>query len=83
MPRFTMSKTDKTRPFWVKKEDYKIYRPRLNEDQRVWEYRTYKWWMGEFRCSCKRCGYDAYQTPRRKLDRAESKRVSRSWEKEY
>lgn len=78
-----MSRTDKTRPYWVKQEDHKICRPRLETEQRSWEYRLYKWWIGEFRCSCNMCGYDSYGTPRRKLDRAEGKRLARDWKKEW
>lgn len=81
--RVYMSRTDKTRPFWVKKDEYKVCRPRTEEGNKFAEYRTYEWWRGEFRCGCMMCGYDAYGTPRRKLDRAEGKRQARNWKKEW
>lgn len=71
-----MSRTDKTRPYWVKKKDYPILYPRL-EDHDGWSFRTYEWWRGEFRCPCKMCGWDSYGTPLRKKQRAESKKIIR------
>jgi hypothetical protein len=75
-----MSRTDKTRPFWVKRKDYEIKRPRLTEEENPWTYRLYEHWRGEFRCGCMMCGYDSWGTPRRKRDRAETKRIIRNEE---
>jgi hypothetical protein len=70
----TMSRTDKTRPYWVKKQEYANRFPRTEDD---WPrtYRAYKWWHPEFRCGCGLCGWDGnFETPRRKKQRAEAKR---------
>lgn len=79
-----MSRTDKTRPFWVKREEYKICRPRLTEEAKPWTYQLYEYWRGEFRCGCKMCGWDAYGTPQRKTRRAwEKKYCSDGWREEW
>jgi hypothetical protein len=77
-----VSRTDKTRPFWVKQVEYTTCFPRTKDD---WPrtYRAYEWWRGEFRCCCKMCGYDAFGTPLRKRRRAEGKRIVRNWWREY
>lgn len=35
------------------------------------------------RCGCDMCGYDAFQTPRRKRQRKEGKRIARNWRDEW
>lgn len=77
-----MSDTDKTRPFWVKQEEYRNRFPRT-EDDFPRSYRAYKWWHPEFRCGCAMCGYDAFETPLRKRLRAEGKKAIQEGLRDY
>jgi hypothetical protein len=78
-----VARTDKTRPWQVKVKEYEVKRPRHVDRELGWTYWTYEWWRGEFRCGCKTCGYDAFETPRRKKQRTEGKRQTRDWLREY
>lgn len=50
-----MSKTDKTRPWRVRRQDHEVKRPRLTQDDPYLSHCTYKWWLGEMRCGCPMC----------------------------
>lgn len=76
-----MSKTDKTRPYWVKKNEYKNHFPRTSDDfPRT--YRQYEWWRGEFSCSCPGLCSIGLKEKGRKI-RREGKRQARDWHREY
>lgn len=51
-----VSKTDKTRPWWVRTQDLKLERPRQRPGDSVGrEYATYQHWLGGLRCGCAQC----------------------------
>ena len=75
-----MSRTDKTRPFWVRKEDHKIERPRLAHDNVYLGYRTYKWWLGEMKCGCPMCSDQAGRKEINRKRRVDGKLQARNWE---
>lgn len=75
-----MSRTDKTRPYWVKKKDHEIKRPRMAEGEWYLEYYTYEWWLGEMRCGCPFCSDTAGRKERARKDRYQGRREARNWE---
>ncbi len=78
-----MSRTDKTRPWWVRKIENKIERPRLGHDDTYLGYYTYKWWLGEMRCGCPMCTDQDGRKAKARKDRHDGKKAARSWEKDY
>jgi hypothetical protein len=75
-----VSKTDKTRPWRVRKEDHKIERPRLTQDEMYLSYYTYKWWLGEMRCGCPMCSDQQGRKERVRKERYEGRRQARDYE---
>lgn len=75
-----MSRTDKTRPWWVRKLDHEVKRPRMTQDDIHLEYYTYKWWLGEMKCGCPMCSgsYDRKRLTHK--DRRVAKKALRNWE---
>lgn len=74
-----MSKTDKTKPYHLKQEEYRNHFPRTQDD---WPrtYRAYQWWRGVFRCSCDMCSQYAKEEGKKR--RREGKREARDWWKD-
>lgn len=87
-----MSRTDKTRPWWVKASEHPVER-HDHADGRCdlpgeiggWRergrcYVDAEWWRPEFRCCCVMCDWDAFSVPRRRRERYEARRMCRNWE---
>lgn len=71
-----MSKTDKTRPFWVKEKDFQPLYPRAEKGDRWPEM----YWVGEMKCGCPMCS-DRYNRKRvTRKDRRIAKKALRNWE---
>lgn len=75
-----MSKTDKTRPWRVRKEEHKVVRPRMSTDSQ--DYRTYKWWLGELRCGCPMCNDQDGRKEQARKERYAGRREARDAERE-
>lgn len=71
-----MSKTDKTRPYWVKKQEH--YTPYPRRTTPIYEPQQY--WIGEMRCGCRLCtDYYGRKEDRRK-ERYVGRRQARTWQ---
>lgn len=78
-----MSRTDKTRPWWVRKQDHELVRPRMTQDEKYVEYYTYKWWLGELRCGCPMCTDQDGRKERARKERYAGRREARNAEREW
>jgi len=74
-----MSRTDKTRPHWVKAEDHKILYPRATAPM-FWPDR---YWLGEMKCGCEMCTEQSYRKRLARRERYAGKKYARDWGKEY
>lgn len=88
-----MSRTDKTRPYWVKLQEHPVEHHdhrdgvcdlasgRATARDHGWKrgkcYIDADWTRSEFRCGCSMCDADAYQVPRKRRQRIEAKQQIR------
>lgn len=87
-----LSKTDKTRPWWVKikerdlgveSHDHCDGECNYSDDQ-VWGnnncYRTGKWWVPAMRCGCPICSDKCHRKAQNKKDRQRGRQEADNWE---
>lgn len=69
-----MSRTDKTRPWWVKEREHAVLYPRRTEPI----YHPDRYWLGELKCGCTTCSDQSDRKQRARRERYSGKRQSRA-----